>query len=82
MRKRPPADLARSHHFLAQTGVSTGELPELFAQEVLNLTDAEQLILKDNDFGDSDQWTEAARAIDSKMLARAVVKAKRRSTPQ
>jgi len=63
--------------FLGEPGVETPEFQELFAQEVLTLTHAEQLILKDNDFSVPDRWTEEARAIYTKMLARAAVKAKR-----
>jgi hypothetical protein len=71
-------DLGLYHRFRAELGVSTAELQELFAQEVKNLTHAELLVLKENDFAAPDAWSEAARAIYTKMLARAAVKAKRR----
>ena len=64
--------------FLGEIGASTLELQELFAEEVKGLTPAEMLILKENDFSTPDTWTEEARAIYTKMLARAAVKAKKR----
>lgn len=70
-------DLRLYHQFRVELGVSTAELQELFAQEVLNLTHDEQIILRDNDFAKPDVWSEEARAIYTKMLARAAVKAKR-----
>lgn len=70
-------DLSLYHQFRAEIGVSTAELQELFAQEVKNLTPAELLVLKAYDFAAPEGWSEAARAIYTKMLARAAVKAKR-----
>ena len=75
-------DDRRYIQFIGTLNVSTPELQELFAQEVLNLTHDEQVILKDNDFDTPDAWTEEARAIYTKMLARAAVKAKKRGTGQ
>ena len=66
--------------FIGELNTSTPELQELFAQEVRNLTPDEMLILKDNDFYKPDAWSEAARAIYTKMLARAAVKAKKIGT--
>jgi len=63
--------------FIGTLNVSTPELQELFAEEVRNLTHDEQGILVDNDFYTPEQWTEEARAIYTKMLARAAVKAKK-----
>ncbi|MGI8854502.1 MAG: hypothetical protein ACR2JW_02010 [Thermomicrobiales bacterium] len=70
-------DLTLYHRFRAEIGVSTAELQERFAQEVKGLTHAELRVLKANDFAASEGWSEAARAIYTKMLARAAVKAKR-----
>jgi len=75
-------DNRRYTPFISTLNVSTPELQELFAQEVLNLTYAEQVILKDNDFAMPDAWTEETRAIYTKMLARAAVKAKKRGMGQ
>jgi len=75
-------DLTLYRRFLSTLGASTPELQELFAQEVKGLTHAEMLILKDNDFFTPDRWTEEARAIYTKMLARAAVKAKKRARQQ
>ena len=66
--------------FLGEIGASTPELQALFAEEVKNLTPHDLLILKDNDFFTPDAWTEEARSIYTKMLARAAVKAKKRGT--
>ena len=73
-------DLQPYKRFIGELNTSTPELQELFAQEVLNLTRDEQVILRDNDFGNPDAWTDAARAIYTKMLARAAVKAKKIGT--
>ena len=73
-------DKNRYTQFIGELNTSTPELQELFAQEVLNLTPAELLILKDNDFGNPDAWTDEARAIYTKMLARAAAKAKKYGT--
>ncbi len=73
-------DLVYYRWLLNEIESSTPELQELFAQEVKGLTQAEMLILKDNDFFTPDRWTEEARAIYTKMLARAAVKAKKRGT--
>ena len=72
-------DTSLYKRFIGELNVDTPALQELFAQEVLNLTHAEQVILKDNDFGNPDAWMEEARAIYTKMLARAAVKAKKQS---
>jgi len=73
-------DVTQYRRFLSALGSSTPELQELFAQEVKGLTHAEMLVLKDNDFFTPDLWTEEARAIYTKMLARAAVKAEKRGT--
>ena len=66
--------------FIGELNTSTPELQALFAEEVLNLTHDEMLILKDNDFNNPDAWSKEATAIYGKMLARAAVKAKKRGT--
>lgn len=71
-------DLTPYHRFRAEIGVTTAALQELFAQEVKNLTQAELHVLKENDFAAPDAWSDEARAIYAKMLARAAAKAKRR----
>ena len=73
-------DTSLYKRFIGELNTSTPELQELFTQEVLNLTRDEQMILRDNDFGDPDAWSEEARANYTVMLARAAVKAKKIGT--
>lgn len=70
-------DLHPYKQFIGELNTTTAELQELFAQEVINLTHDEQLILRDNDFDHPDGWSDAARAVYTKMLARAAAKAKK-----
>lgn len=61
-------------------GHNYAALQGLLAQKVRKPIDDEVLILKDNGFGNPDAWSDAARAIYTKMPARAAVQAKQRGT--
>lgn len=72
-------DLTVYHRFLGEIGVDTLALWELFAEEIRRLPDEDLVALQGFDLTDAAAMTAPQRAVLTKVLARAAVKAKRRT---